>query len=98
MRIILKLNEKTKLSENEILYVKKWIECLKNFNGEEFLVKNISRMKMVDLTTIDLMSLNYIPFTNFTSEYNEYSISDLFIELNWFLDSKAIEEVSNKLV
>jgi hypothetical protein len=93
-KIIVKLSVEAKLSENEVAYTKLLTENVRNanlLNVQEVLTRDsYTSLKLTDLSPNDIYQLNTLPNVDINDTLGSFSLSELILELNHFIDNNTI--------
>ena len=90
--ILNKLHHDISLTKAECDYLKVWKENI----GSNFCPKDPSNLKLSDLDSDDISKLNSLHLINF-SKLDEYSLNDIVLELNHFIDPVVISDIEHEI-
>jgi hypothetical protein len=99
-KILHKLHEDLPLSENEEKYLKQWNEQVKTCKFSNLntcmIPSYYSHKSLKDISKSDVSNFNSLPLVNLENLQN-YSLNDIVLELNHFIDNKTIQNLQTEI-
>lgn len=97
LKIIVKIIQQKPFTNNENLYLKNLSNNISNaniLNLESLTIpSSSSKLQIKDISSNDIYALNTLANVSFTTELNNFALSDIIIELNNFLDNTTFNKI-----